>query len=195
MERQLKMINDKLIFWWATRGLLHFLLFCSCHHCASADLTTENDTMQQARLAAKPWFVRNIEVAGVHLPMSYATLVIAILTCIYVYGWIIGPTNTSFCEASHILLEDQSEETMATMETWKKTIGNNGIMFAQYAKEKSKCPSKRKGGRLGKFPRHQMAEPFDRACFNPESPVGTALGPIQTQFGIHLIFIHDRKIS
>ena len=113
----------------------------------------------------------------------------------YVYGVLLGPSSTSFCEASHILLEDQSEENVTKMEEWKKIIGKNGVLFAQYAKENSKCPSKRNGGRLGKFPRHQMAAPFDSVCFDPKSPVGKAIGPVRTQFGLHLIFIHDRKIS
>ena len=155
----------------------------------------ENDPLKQARLAAKPWFVRNVELGGLHLPFSYASLLILVLTVMYVYGFVLSPTSTSFCEASHILLEDQSEENVAKMEEWKKLIGRNGVLFAQYAKENSKCPSKRNGGRLGKFPRHQMAPPFDSACFDPNSPIGKVIGPVRTQFGLHLIFIHDRKIS
>lgn len=49
-------------------------------------------------------------------------------------------------------------------------------------------------GLLGTFPKGAMVPPFDKAVFNPDTPVGTAVGPVQTHFGYHLIFIHDRKL-
>jgi len=64
--------------------------------------------------------------------------------------------------------------------------------FAGYAKERSACPSKARGGDVGWFDRSgMMVEPFARAAF--------ALQPFQvsdvveTQFGLHLILLLDRK--
>jgi peptidyl-prolyl cis-trans isomerase C len=39
-----------------------------------------------------------------------------------------------------------------------------------------------------------MAPTFDRACFDPTSELRTTIGPIQTQFGWHLIYVQDRQI-
>lgn len=49
-------------------------------------------------------------------------------------------------------------------------------------------------GLLGTFPKGSMVPPFDKVCFDPATPVGTTVGPVLTQFGYHLIYIHDRKI-
>lgn len=64
--------------------------------------------------------------------------------------------------------------------------------FADVAREKSACPSKKGGGDVGEFPRGgSMVEPFARAAF--------ALKPYQmsdvvkTQFGYHLILTTDRR--
>ena len=35
--------------------------------------------------------------------------------------------------------------------------------------------------------------PFDKAVFEKENKVGSCIGPIQTQFGWHLIWIEDRN--
>jgi peptidyl-prolyl cis-trans isomerase C len=64
--------------------------------------------------------------------------------------------------------------------------------FAKYAKEKSDCPSKTKGGELSAFPKlGVMVAPFADAAF--------ALKPyemsdvVQTSFGYHLILCVERK--
>ena len=38
-----------------------------------------------------------------------------------------------------------------------------------------------------------MVPPFDKVVFDPNTKVKTVLGPVQTQFGWHLIYIEDRK--
>ena len=63
--------------------------------------------------------------------------------------------------------------------------------FSQAASKYSDCPSASKGGRLGSFRPGQMVKEFDTVVFN--EPIGTIHGPIQTQFGYHLIYIQSRS--
>ncbi len=86
--------------------------------------------------------------------------------------------------ARHILVE-----TQADCEDLKKQI-ENGADFAEIAKNNSKCPSGQQGGDLGEFSPGQMVKEFDQVVFNEE--VGKVHGPIQTQFGYHLIEITSR---
>ena len=86
--------------------------------------------------------------------------------------------------ARHILVETQEE-----CEDLKQQI-ENGLDFAQAAQEHSKCPSKEKGGHLGEFSPGQMVQEFDQVVFSEE--VGKVHGPVQTQFGFHLIEITSR---
>ena len=65
-----------------------------------------------------------------------------------------------------------------------------GEDFAAVAKEHSTCPSGRDGGNLGEFSPGQMVKEFDTVVFSGD--VGTVLGPVQTQFGYHLIEVTKR---
>ena len=66
----------------------------------------------------------------------------------------------------------------------------NGADFAAIASEHSECPSGKQGGDLGRFSPGQMVREFDEVVFSAE--VGKVHGPVQTQFGYHLIEITDR---
>jgi len=81
--------------------------------------------------------------------------------------------------ASHILVSD-----LNTAVTLKEQI-NEGADFAELAKLHSNCPSKANGGNLGPFGRGMMVKPFEEVAFG--TPVGQVSGPVQTQFGYHLI--------
>ena len=86
--------------------------------------------------------------------------------------------------ARHILVETQEE-----CEDLKQQI-ENGLDFAEAAQQHSKCPSGRQGGSLGEFSPGQMVQEFDQVVFSEQ--VGKVHGPVQTQFGFHLIEITSR---
>lgn len=88
------------------------------------------------------------------------------------------------CTASHILVE-----TKEACEDLLKQI-QDGADFADLAAKHSKCPSGQRGGDLGSFRPGMMVPEFDKVCF--EAEVGSIQGPIQTQFGYHLIHIRER---
>lgn len=86
--------------------------------------------------------------------------------------------------ARHILVDTEEKclQLKATIEA--------GTDFAEVAKENSSCPSGRSGGDLGSFGPGQMVPEFDKAVFSGE--VNKVLGPIQTQFGYHLLEVTSR---
>ncbi len=87
--------------------------------------------------------------------------------------------------ARHILVKTKEE-----CETLRTQI-EEGADFADVAKDKSLCPSGHRGGDLGQFSPGQMVKEFDEVVFKEE--VGKVHGPVQTQFGFHLIEITDRS--
>jgi peptidyl-prolyl cis-trans isomerase C len=87
-------------------------------------------------------------------------------------------------EARHILVE-----TEEACEDLKQQI-EKGADFAAVAAEFSACPSGKSGGALGAFSPGQMVKEFDEVVFSAE--IGKVHGPVQTQFGYHLIEITKR---
>lgn len=86
--------------------------------------------------------------------------------------------------ARHILVATKEE-----CEALKVKI-EAGEDFAACARANSKCPSGKDGGNLGEFGPGQMVKEFDTVVFSGD--VGTVLGPVQTQFGYHLIEVTKR---
>ena len=86
--------------------------------------------------------------------------------------------------ARHILVASKE-----VCEDLKKQI-EAGANFAAVAREHSTCPSGKQGGSLGEFGPGQMVKEFDQAVFSGE--VGKVLGPVQTQFGYHLLEVTSR---
>ncbi len=91
----------------------------------------------------------------------------------------------SLARARHILVS--SEEQCQQL----KTDIEGGTDFADLAKAHSQCPSGAKGGDLGQFGRGQMVPEFDQVVFS--APVGEVQGPVQTQFGYHLVEVTERQ--
>ena len=87
--------------------------------------------------------------------------------------------------ARHILVE--TEDACNDLKT--QIVG--GADFAALAKQHSKCPSGKEGGSLGTFGRGQMVREFDEVVFT--APLGEVQGPVQTQFGYHLIEVTMRS--
>ena len=86
--------------------------------------------------------------------------------------------------ARHILVETQEK-----CEEIKAQIAN-GADFAEMAKQHSQCPSGKQGGDLGEFSPGQMVKEFNDIVFSED--LGKIHGPVQTQFGFHLIEITSR---
>ena len=87
--------------------------------------------------------------------------------------------------ARHILVD--TEERCLEL----KTEIEGGADFADMARQHSSCPSGRQGGELGTFGPGQMVKEFDEVVFSGE--LNTVLGPVQTQFGYHLLEVTDRS--
>ena len=88
-------------------------------------------------------------------------------------------------KARHILVADEKACTDL------KTQIEGGADFAAMASEHSTCPSGQSGGELGEFSPGQMVREFDEVVF--KEAVGQVHGPVQTQFGYHLIEITERN--
>lgn len=88
--------------------------------------------------------------------------------------------------ARHILVD--SEEKCNEL---KEQINSGAMTFEQAAKENSTCPSGAQGGDLGTFSQGQMVPEFDKVVFNDE--IGVVHGPVQTQFGYHLLEVTERS--
>ena len=86
--------------------------------------------------------------------------------------------------ARHILVETEQQ-----CNDLKQQI-EAGSDFAEMAQQHSKCPSGQRGGDLGTFSQGQMVKEFDDVVFSAD--VDKVHGPIQTQFGYHLIEITSR---
>ena len=88
--------------------------------------------------------------------------------------------------ARHILVKDASQVDVVM----EKIRG--GAPFAEVAREFSTCPSGSSGGSLGSFSPGTMVKEFDKVIFDKETNIGELMGPVQTQFGYHLIVVDKR---
>ncbi|NOU52023.1 peptidylprolyl isomerase [Pseudoalteromonas sp. JBTF-M23] len=87
--------------------------------------------------------------------------------------------------ARHILVESEAECL-----DLKSRIAS-GEDFAELAKQYSSCPSGQDGGALGEFGPGMMVPEFDKVVFS--APINEVQGPVQTQFGFHLLEVTSRS--
>lgn len=135
------------------------------------------------------------------LPMDLATAVFDNPTA----GRVVGPlvagnqavlaritdvrdTDQTAIKARHILFPAGQE---ARARQVQQRIESGELTFAQAARQFSVDESnKARGGALGWFTRGRMVSEFEEAAFS--APVGEIVGPVTTQFGVHLLQVQDQ---
>ena len=99
-----------------------------------------------------------------------------------------APPDAIKATARHILVPS-IEEANAILQK----IASQESSFAALAGKYSTCSSKAQGGSLGSFGPGVMVKEFDEVVFSPMTKIGEVVGPIQTQFGYHLIVVDKRS--
>ena len=95
-----------------------------------------------------------------------------------------GTVRMGKVTARHILVD--IEEKCQSLKD--EIVG--GADFADLAKEHSSCPSGQQGGDLGEFGPGMMVKEFDEVVFTAD--LNSVQGPVQTQFGYHLLEVTSR---
>lgn len=100
----------------------------------------------------------------------------------------------AFVRASHILIQipadaesTNARATAADVARRAKAGENFAALAATYSKDPSNAP---KGGDLGWFGKGRMVKEFENAC--SKARVGEIVGPVRTQFGMHIIKVTGR---
>jgi peptidyl-prolyl cis-trans isomerase C len=101
--------------------------------------------------------------------------------------------------ASHVVLRispaaspGEREQVRTRLQTLRQEIVGGKIDFAEAAKKFSQCTSASNGGDIGYFPRKlAVEEPFAKAAFALK--VGDISEVVETDYGMHLIKVTDRK--
>ena len=99
--------------------------------------------------------------------------------------------------ARHILVrvdeKTSEEQARAKLEAARQRIAA-GADFGVVAGEVSEEPgAKERGGDLNWFGREQMVKPFADAAFGAQQ--GQIVGPVKTEFGLHLIQVTDKRAA
>jgi peptidyl-prolyl cis-trans isomerase C len=99
--------------------------------------------------------------------------------------------------ASHILVKVEKDtsdkDKKAKLAEAKKILAEvkkAGANFEEIAKKYSEGPTKDRGGDLGLFTRGRMVKPFEDAAFAAKA--GDIVGPVETQFGFHIIKVFEK---
>jgi len=100
--------------------------------------------------------------------------------------------------ARHILLKVSKEDSPEKIEEIKKKAieivaeaKKPGTNFEELAKKYSEGPSQKQNGDLGFFGRGRMVKDFEDLAFN--APLKTAVGPVKTDFGFHIVYVEEKK--
>jgi peptidyl-prolyl cis-trans isomerase C len=99
--------------------------------------------------------------------------------------------------ASHVLLKVEKTtpdaEKKKKLETAKKVLAEakkKDANFEEIAKKYSEGPTAQRGGELGTFSRGRMVKAFEDAAFAAKP--GEVIGPVETQFGYHVIKVYEK---
>jgi len=95
-----------------------------------------------------------------------------------------------YVTASHILIKGLNETSKQKIDKIYERL-QKGEKFFDLAKENSECGSAFRGGFLGEFSAFDMVYNFETEAYN--TPVGEYSKPFTTQFGYHIVYIHDRR--
>ncbi len=101
--------------------------------------------------------------------------------------------TTPYVKAKHILLDGSTEKEAESMKLAKELIARakKGENFSELAKKYSTEPgAANSGGELGWFGKGRMVKEFEAAALKGKK--GNVIGPVKTQFGIHIIKIEGR---
>ncbi|MCO8143700.1 peptidyl-prolyl cis-trans isomerase [Rhodovulum tesquicola] len=98
-----------------------------------------------------------------------------------------GAEPTPEYRAAHILVETEEEAQAAMAQV------QDGADFAELAKETSIDSSGQMGGELGWFTKGMMVQSFEDVVVAMEP--GTVAGPFETQFGWHLVKLHESRLK
>lgn len=101
--------------------------------------------------------------------------------------------NDEYVHASHILIPVYGDSITALKKVNEILQQlRSGVDFAKLAKDYSQDPiSAARGGDLGWFGKGMMVPPFEKAAFNAK--VGEIVGPVKTDYGYHIIKVHDKS--
>ena len=95
-------------------------------------------------------------------------------------------------KASHILINFNDNKDSAKAEAIRilgeASRGDFAALAAKYSQDRG---SAMQGGDLGYFGKGRMVPEFEKAAFNTK--VGSVTGPIESQFGYHIIKVMDKK--
>jgi len=95
-------------------------------------------------------------------------------------------------KASHILISFNNNKDSARTFAQRIMRQANSNNFADLAREHSEDKgSGSQGGDLGYFGRGRMVPEFEKAAF--DAKVGSIVGPVESQFGYHIIRVEDKR--
>lgn len=175
----------------------------------SDELTLLEDIQERSRLFEKKFKEYNGEISEYKLAKDLPSQLAPYITSIPV-GQVVGPIQTTdgtyfirledirkgeneVVRASHILIEFGNNKDSAL--TFAKEIlkrAKKGEEFETLARKYSQDKgSAINGGDLGYFGKGMMVKPFEDACFSAKP--GDIIGPVETQFGFHIIKVYDKK--
>jgi peptidyl-prolyl cis-trans isomerase C len=98
-----------------------------------------------------------------------------------------APPEGVKASARHILVKTR-DDADTVLERLKSGTANFGTLASEY----STCPSGSRGGSLGSFGPGVMVPAFDKVIFDPRTNIGEVVGPVETNFGYHIIVVDKR---